>query len=107
VQVFGVCTLVQAFQSMAKGDKQAMAKYNEQQVKQLTRLIEVTRTDIAKVGMVLQLLPLLYSHQNPHHACQTTTSAALYRTKLLLSCCCCGCQFLRTMLWSTARGTGL
>lgn len=34
---------------MAKGDKQAMAHYNEQQVKQLTRLIEVTRTDLSKV----------------------------------------------------------
>lgn len=47
-----VCMLhnMQAFQAMAKGDKHAMAKYNEQQVKQLTRLIEVTRTDLAKVG---------------------------------------------------------
>lgn len=35
---------------MAKGDKQAMANYNEQQVKQLTRLIEVTRTDLSKVS---------------------------------------------------------
>jgi dynein heavy chain len=34
---------------MRKGDKQAMAKYNEQQVKQLTRLIEVTRTNLGKV----------------------------------------------------------
>lgn len=40
---------LQAFQAMGKGDKQAMAKYNGQQVKQLTRLIEVTRTDLAKV----------------------------------------------------------
>lgn len=37
---------------MGKGDKQAMAKYNDQQVKQLTRLIEVTRTDLAKVRVV-------------------------------------------------------
>lgn len=33
---------------MAKGDHNAMAKYNEQQVKQLTRLIEVTRTNLPK-----------------------------------------------------------
>jgi dynein heavy chain len=33
---------------MAKGDRQAMAKYNEQQVRQLTRLIEVTRTNLPK-----------------------------------------------------------
>jgi dynein heavy chain len=39
---------VQAFQNMAKGDRQAMAKYNEQQVRQLTRLIEVTRTNLPK-----------------------------------------------------------
>lgn len=38
---------------MRKGDKQAMAKYNEQQVKQLTRLIEVTRTNLGKVRAVL------------------------------------------------------
>lgn len=43
---------LQAFQSMRKGDKQAMAKYNEQQVKQLTRLIEVTRTNLGKVRAV-------------------------------------------------------
>lgn len=41
--------LPQAFQGLAKGDKQAMAKYNELQVKQLTRLIEVTRTSLSKV----------------------------------------------------------
>lgn len=33
---------------MAKGDKQAMVRYNKQQVKQLTQLIEVTRTDLPK-----------------------------------------------------------
>jgi dynein heavy chain len=44
---------MQAFQAMAKGDRQAMAKYNELQVKQLTRLIEVTRTDLGKVRMDL------------------------------------------------------
>jgi dynein heavy chain len=38
---------------MAKGDKQAMTNYNDQQVKQLTKLIEVTRTDLAKVRRVM------------------------------------------------------
>lgn len=33
---------------MDKGDKRAMAVYNELQVKQLTRLIEVTRTNLTK-----------------------------------------------------------
>ncbi len=38
----------QAFADMGRGDKDAMVKYNQQQVKQLTKLIEVTRTDLAK-----------------------------------------------------------
>lgn len=38
----------QAFVSMGKGDKNAMTKYNEFQIKQLTKLIEVTRTDLKK-----------------------------------------------------------
>jgi dynein heavy chain len=42
---------------MAKGNKQAMAKYNEQQVKQVTRLIEVTRTDLSKVRAWLARQP--------------------------------------------------
>ena len=33
---------------MGKGDKDAMKKYNEVQVGQLTRLIEVTRTELPK-----------------------------------------------------------
>lgn len=33
---------------MAKGNKGAMQAYNEFQVKQLTRLIEVTRTNLAR-----------------------------------------------------------
>jgi hypothetical protein len=33
---------------MEKGDKGAMQRYNEFQVKQLTKLIEVTRTDLGK-----------------------------------------------------------
>lgn len=40
--------LLQAFMDMGKGSKQAMANYNEFQVKQLTRLIEVTRTNLTK-----------------------------------------------------------
>jgi hypothetical protein len=39
---------LQAFTKMGKGDKDAMTTYNEFQVKQLTKLIEVTRTDLAK-----------------------------------------------------------
>lgn len=33
---------------MAKGNKSAMRDYNAFQVKQLTRLIEVTRTNLAR-----------------------------------------------------------
>lgn len=51
------CGTLQAFQAMSKGDKQAMANYNGQQVKQLTRLIEVTRTDLPKVSPCLSLRP--------------------------------------------------
>jgi hypothetical protein len=39
---------VQAFQDMQKGDRDAMKRYNELQVKQLTKLIELTRTDLAR-----------------------------------------------------------
>lgn len=42
------CARSQAFVNMSRGDRQAMAKYNQQQVGQLTRLIEVTRTSLAK-----------------------------------------------------------
>jgi len=42
------CLLSQAFQSIAKGDRLAMSNYNQLQVKQLTRLIEVTRTKLSK-----------------------------------------------------------
>jgi dynein heavy chain len=45
---FAALCHLQALQNMAKGDRQAMAKYNEQQVRQLTRLIEVTRTNLPK-----------------------------------------------------------
>ena len=33
---------------MGKGDQKAMSNYNEFQIKQLTRLIEVTRTNLSK-----------------------------------------------------------
>jgi dynein heavy chain len=39
---------MQAFKKMAAGDKNAMVTYNDFQVKQLTKLIEVTRTDLPK-----------------------------------------------------------
>jgi dynein heavy chain, axonemal len=42
-----VCS-AQAFRDLASGQKGAMAQYNEFQVKQLTRLIEVTRTSLSK-----------------------------------------------------------
>eukprot|EP00879_Flechtneria_rotunda_P020055 GHRR01021088.1.p2 GENE.GHRR01021088.1~~GHRR01021088.1.p2 ORF type:complete len:172 (-),score=39.63 GHRR01021088.1:364-879(-) len=45
--MYATCS-VQAFTNMGKGDCQAMVKYNEQQIKQLTRLIEVTRTNLKK-----------------------------------------------------------
>lgn len=62
---------MQAFQSMAKGDKQAMAKYNEQQVKQLMRLIEVTRTDIAKVRRRAAAAAIaVFPSYKPCHACR-------------------------------------
>jgi hypothetical protein len=53
---------------MAKGDKQAMANYNIQQVKQLTRLIEVTRTDLPKVSSCLSPGPGNHSANGCVHA---------------------------------------
>lgn len=38
----------QAFEDIAGGAANAMAEYNEFQVRQLTKLIEVTRTDLKK-----------------------------------------------------------
>lgn len=38
----------QAFVDMGAGNKNAMQAYNDFQVKQLTKLIEVTRTDLKK-----------------------------------------------------------
>ena len=38
----------QAFTDMQKGNKDAMKTYNEVQVGQLTKLIEVTRTELPK-----------------------------------------------------------
>ena len=38
----------EAFTKMGRGDKGAMNTYNEVQVKQLTKLIDVTRTDLKK-----------------------------------------------------------
>jgi dynein heavy chain len=38
----------QAFEDIGKGKKDAMRAYNDFQVKQLTKLIEVTRTDLSK-----------------------------------------------------------
>jgi dynein heavy chain, axonemal len=42
-QIFWCQEVEQAFKDMARGDKGAMQKYNDFQVKQLTKLIEVTR----------------------------------------------------------------
>lgn len=47
-QIYWCLEVEQAFKDMQGGDKDAMAKYNDLQVKQLTKLIEVTRTDLAK-----------------------------------------------------------
>lgn len=75
--------LLQAFQSMATGDKRAMAKYNEQQVKQLTRLIEVTRTDLPKVSKT--------GAADSVWCCETTAAGRLYSQPMVpqLETCCC------------------
>ena len=48
-QIYWCQEVEQAFLDMGKGKKDAMKTYNELQVKQLTRLIEVTRTELPKV----------------------------------------------------------
>lgn len=47
-QIFWVQEVEQAFHDIQSGKKDAMRKYNEFQVQQLTRLIEVTRTELSK-----------------------------------------------------------
>ena len=47
-QIFWVQEVEKAFQDMQSGKKDAMKRYNDFQVQQLTRLIEVTRTELSK-----------------------------------------------------------
>ncbi|KAK9867723.1 hypothetical protein WJX84_004647 [Apatococcus fuscideae] len=47
-QIYWCMEVEEAFQKLEKGKKDAMQVYNEFQVKQLTRLIEVTRTELPK-----------------------------------------------------------
>ena len=47
-QIFWVQEVEKAFQDMQNGKKDAMKRYNDFQVQQLTRLIEVTRTELSK-----------------------------------------------------------
>jgi dynein heavy chain len=47
-QIYWCQEVEQAFVEMGRGDREAMLKYNQQQVKQLTKLIEVTRTELPK-----------------------------------------------------------
>ncbi|CAD7704939.1 unnamed protein product [Ostreobium quekettii] len=47
-QIFWVQEVEEAFEELSNGKKDAMKKYNEFQMQQLTKLIEVTRGDLAK-----------------------------------------------------------
>eukprot|EP00877_Chromochloris_zofingiensis_P015255 jgi/Chrzof1/9984/Cz04g22250.t1 len=47
-QIFWCQEVEQAFAALASGQPKAMAQYNEFQVKQLTKLIEATRTNLSK-----------------------------------------------------------
>ena len=47
-QIFWVQEVEKAFNDMQSGKKDAMKLYNEFQIQQLTRLIEVTRTELSK-----------------------------------------------------------
>lgn len=47
-QIFWCQEVEEAFDGMAKGDAKAMEKYNEKQVAQITKLVEVTRTELSK-----------------------------------------------------------
>lgn len=65
-------TSLQAFAEMAQGKKTAMRTYNEFQVKQLTRLIEVTRTNLSRADRQKVRLK----------------SCSLHRSSVQPSCCC-------------------
>lgn len=47
-QIYWCLEVEEAFKGLQAGKKSAMADYNDKQVKQLTKLIEVTRTDLTK-----------------------------------------------------------
>jgi hypothetical protein len=73
---------------MGKGDKQAMANYNGQQVKQLTRLIEVTRTDLPKVSPCLSLEKITCRH-DVRSAVSDSQAMACHAGSSYRSCCAC------------------